>query len=161
MCHSGWQIAITVQRWAGKNMWLRSNSLTSSPSSASPPESEWSTNVCVRPSVCVSALPVECGARGACGTPQAGSLAVGWAGWARWWPARLTPSSACWQTQSTNVAASGKACRRENTLVYTDWKSNGMNRNEKKRVRYYDYIGYFILLFSNHIIPPQKKLKNT
>lgn len=80
------------------------------------------TQVCLakHACVCVSALPVERAGRGACGTPQAGSLAVGWGGWARWWPARPTPSSACWQTQSTNAAASGKACRIEDTGFH--WK---------------------------------------
>lgn len=116
----------------------------------------------VQMSVCVSALPVEHEGRGACGTPQTGSLAVGWAKWARWWPARLTLSSACWQTQSTNAAASGKACRKEITLVnagcknYRGWTE--MKNNRSKAMTIY----YFILSgFANHIIPPQKKLKNT
>lgn len=65
----------------------------------------------------VSTLPVEHEIHGVCGTPQAGSLAVGWQGWARWWPARLTLSSACWQIQSTNAAALGKACKRGQTQV--------------------------------------------
>lgn len=64
---------------------------------------------------CVSASPVGHEGRWVCGTPQIESLAVGWEGWARWWPARPTLSSACWQTQNTNAAGSWKACRDGNT----------------------------------------------